>query len=276
MSVPSRSVAGSCALGALRRIARRRPVILGYHGVGRPRLGDDLARLQVTPERFRAQLELMLSAGFRFVTVAELALELGDGPPPPGLAAVSFDDGLRNNRTTALPILQQLGIPATVYVTIDFIGGRNPWLGPDGDAEMLTAEEIVDLARAGWEIGAHTISHPDLSALDYDACRTEIEGSALALERIAGTKVLTLAYPFGRYGAAAINAARDSGLRAAVSTGSGSWAPYELTRAMISAGDPLPVTLLKMTDRYEPLLQVPALRRARAASKRVRQRIATR
>ncbi len=273
MSAPTRSVRRTFALRALQWIARTRPVILGYHGVGHSSLGDDLSRLQIAPERFQGQLELMLSAGFRFTTVAELALELGDGPPPAGLAAVSFDDGLRNTRTTALPILQALGIPATVYVTTDFIGARNPWLGSSADAEILSEAEIAELAGAGWEIGAHTITHPDLSKLDYDSCRTEIEGSVRALERIAGVKVWTLAYPFGRYGTAAVNAARDVGLRAAVTTGSGSWERYELTRAMISAGDPLPVTLLKMTDRYEPLLQAPPLSTARAASRRLRERV---
>jgi peptidoglycan/xylan/chitin deacetylase (PgdA/CDA1 family) len=215
----------------------------------------------------------MLAAGFRFVTVAELAHELRGGPPPAGLAAISFDDGLRNNYTTALGILQLLGVTATVYVAVDFIGGHSPWIGPGGDGEMLVEAELGELVRAGWEIGAHTVSHPDLSILDYGSCRAEIEQGRDVLQRITGVPVETLAYPFGRYGPAAINAARDAGLLAAVTTGSGSWEPYELTRAMISAGDPLLVVLLKMTDLYEPLLAAPPLRIARTASKRLRDRI---
>ncbi|MGH2870527.1 MAG: hypothetical protein ACRDNK_23530, partial [Solirubrobacteraceae bacterium] len=61
-----------------------------------------------------------------------------------------------------------------------------------------------------------------------------------------------------------------AGLLAAVTTGSGRWDRYELTRAMISAGDPLAVLLLKLTDRYEPWLRARPLRLLRAASKRVR------
>ena len=83
------------------------------------------------------------------------------------------------------------------------------------------------------------MTHPDLSALDYDACLEEIEEGRVELERIAGTTVQTFAYPFGRYGPAALAAAKDSKLLAAVTTGSGSWAQYEITRAMIGAIDPL-------------------------------------
>ena len=86
--------------------------------------------LQLPPERFRAQLLELLGAGFRFMTVVELAL-LSDGrEPPPGIAVVSFDDAMRNNVTTALPILRELGIPATLYVPTGWLGGAAPGSGP--------------------------------------------------------------------------------------------------------------------------------------------------
>ena len=263
-------------VGALERIRRRRSVVLGYHGVAEGRLRDDLSLLQVSPSRFRTHLELLLQAGFRFVTMAEFARRADGGTPEPGLAAITFDDGMRNNRTVALPILSEYGIAATVYVTIGFIDGASPWVGPGGDGAMMSEPQLRDLVAAGWELGAHTMTHPDLSTLDYDACRAEIEESRKALERIAGTPVQTFAYPFGRYGSAAIAAARDSGLLAAVTTGSGSWSRFEMTRGMIGAIDPLPIVLLKLTDRYEPLLRSAPARGARTASKRVRELARTR
>jgi peptidoglycan/xylan/chitin deacetylase (PgdA/CDA1 family) len=244
--------------------------VLGYHGVASSRLRDDLSLLQVSPSRFRRHIELLLAAGFSFVTMAELARRAGGGVPEPGLAVVTFDDGMRNNHSTALPILGEYGIPATVYVTIGFIAGVSPWIGPGGDGAMMDEPELRELAAAGWELGAHTMTHADLSTLDYDACLGEIEESRLALERIAGVSVDTFAYPFGRYGPAALAAARDAAVIAAVTTGSGSWEPYEITRAMIGAIDPLAVILLKLTDRYEPLLASAPARLARQSSKRLR------
>jgi peptidoglycan/xylan/chitin deacetylase (PgdA/CDA1 family) len=257
-------------VAAFARVRRRRSVMLGYHGVAESRLRDDMSLLQVSPRRFRAQVELLVAAGFSFVTVAELARRAGGGVPEPGLAAITFDDGMRNNRSVALPILQEYGIPATVYVTIGFLGGVSPWIGSQADGAIMEASELRELAAAGWELGAHTMTHADLSTLDYDACRKEIEDGRDALERIAGVEVTTFAYPFGRYGEAALRATRDAGLLAAVTTGSGSWEPYEMTRAMIGAIDPLPVVLLKLTDRYEPLLGYAPMRAARQASKRAR------
>ncbi len=135
---------------------------------------------------------------------------------------------------------------------------------------MLRAHEVRALAEAGWEVGAHTITHPDLSALDYTACRREIDQSRIELEHIAGVAVETFAYPSGSYGPAAVAAVRDSGLVAAVSTGRGGADRYTLPRAMIGGADPMPLVLLKLADRYEPLLQSAPMRMARHTSKRMR------
>jgi peptidoglycan/xylan/chitin deacetylase (PgdA/CDA1 family) len=261
---------------ALERIRRERSVVLGYHGVASSKLRDDLSLLQVSPSRFRRQLELLLAAGFNFVTLEELALRADGGAPEPGLAAVTFDDGMRNNHSVALPILSEYGIRATVYVTIGFMGTVSPWVGAGGDGVMLSEPELRELAAAGWEIGAHTMTHPDMSMLDYEACLAEIVDSREALERMTGASVRTFAYPFGRYGPAALAAARDAGMIAAVTTGSGSWKPFEMTRAMIGAIDPMPIVLLKLTDRYEPLLRSAPARTARRASKALRQAVRAR
>jgi peptidoglycan/xylan/chitin deacetylase (PgdA/CDA1 family) len=246
-------------------------VILGYHGVADCSRKDDEFMLQLPPARFRAQLELTLSAGYRFVTVAELARRAAGRRPPPGLAAVSFDDAMRNVFTVAWPILAELAIPATVYVPTDWLGGRSPWIGPGGDGAILARDDLRQLAAAGWELGTHTSTHADLSRLDYAHCRTEIDASCAVLEAIAGERVQTLAYPYGRYGPAAIAAARDAGLLAAVATCSRSWAPYELTRAMIGSADPLPVVLLKLTNRSDRMLSRP-LRLARRTAEYARER----
>jgi peptidoglycan/xylan/chitin deacetylase (PgdA/CDA1 family) len=255
------------------RVRRSRSVILGYHGITHSPIRHDLSMLLVRPARFRAQIELLLEAGFTFVTVAELAKLAAAGEPPAGYAAISFDDGMRNNYTTALPILSSYGIPATVYVTIGFIDGASPWIGAKGDIRMLSEDEIRELAAAGWELGAHTLSHPDLSLLDYDSARREVQDSKTALERITGMPVETFAYPFGRYSSTAIAAVKDSGLIAAVSTGRGSWSSYELRRVMIGAADPMPIVALKLADRYEPLLQLPPIDLVRRWSKTARTRM---
>jgi peptidoglycan/xylan/chitin deacetylase (PgdA/CDA1 family) len=249
---------------------RRRSVILGYHGIARSPVRHDLSLLQVRPSRFRTQIALLVEAGFKFVTVAELA-RLGAGrEPPPGYAAVSFDDAMRTALTVALPTLRSYGIRATVYVTIGFIGEASPWIGPRSEHRIMSEHELLELAAAGWELGAHTITHPDLSLLGYEACRREIADSKAALEQISGVRVETFAYPFGRYGPASLQATEDSGFIAAVSTGGGSWDPFRMTRAMIGALDPMPIIMLKLDDRYEPLMRSPPLSQLRQLATQVR------
>jgi peptidoglycan/xylan/chitin deacetylase (PgdA/CDA1 family) len=254
----------------LAQIRRRRPVILGYHGIASCHLRDDPFLLQVPPARFRRQLEMMRDAGFEFVTVAELVRELAAGRRACGLAAVSFDDGMRNNRTTALPILSELGIRATVYVPTGWIGGRSPRISDAADNAILEPQDIRDLADQGWEIGAHTVTHADLSVLGYHEARREIQQCCEDLLALTGTPVQTFAYPFGRYGTTAVAAVRDSGLRGAVTTGARHWDPFELPRAMVGGADPYPLVLLKILDLYEPLLSSPPVRRLRTWSKRIR------
>ncbi len=259
-------------LGLLRRLVARRSVMLGYHGIANAKPSDDLSRLQVPPEQFQRHAELLLAAGFRFVTVETLAALISDGTPPPGLATVSFDDGMQSTFTTAFPIMQRLGLPGTVYVTVGLIGGQNPWVrGPSG--KMLTEEQVRQLSATGWEIGAHTMTHPDLATMELDKCMREMRDSRVALERLVGKQVRTFAYPFGSYNQTAVRAAREVGFVAAVTCGSGKWDRYELTRAMVSAGDPSPVLGLKLTDHYEPILDAPLIRQARVSSRRIRARI---
>jgi peptidoglycan/xylan/chitin deacetylase (PgdA/CDA1 family) len=223
---------------------------------------------------------MMLEAGFRFVTLAALLDRLADkdGPSPSGargLAAVTFDDGLRNNLTIAQPILAALGIPATVFVASDLIGSRSPWLGDGAEAEMLSADDLRALVADGWEMGAHTASHADLSQLSYEASIEEISRGVAVLERETGVHVTTLAYPFGSHSTSAMDAARAAGLRAALTTGGTGWEPYALTRAMISAGDPLWVFALKVADAYEPLISSRPARFLRMQSRAWRARLST-
>ena len=261
----------------MQRLARtlrtRRSVILCYHGVGPTSTRLDPGFLRVPTDVFRAQLDLLRDAGFEFVTVAELAERSAGAEPPPGLAALSFDDGMDDNHAVVLPILTELGLTATVYVATGLIGKPNPWMAPGAGTRMMDEPELRELAAAGFEIGAHSVTHPDLSQLDYESCLREMTESRRTLERVVGAPVRTFAYPFCRYGPAALAAARASGFTAAVTCqGLGSWDRYELKRSLITGKDGLPIFLLKLTDAYQPLFESGPSRLVRAATRRLRER----
>jgi peptidoglycan/xylan/chitin deacetylase (PgdA/CDA1 family) len=249
----------------------RQAVILCYHGVGPSDTRIDPGFLRVRTAVFRMQLELLLEGGFEFVTVAELVQRARGGEPPSGLAALTFDDGMDDNHAVVMPILTELGLPATIYVVTGLIGRRNPWMGERAGARMMTEPELAELAAAGFEIGAHTVSHPDLSQLDFEACRREMTESRDVLEQLLGLPVRTFAYPYCRYGLAALGAARASGFSAAVTChGQGSWDPYELRRSMITGKDGLATFLMKLTELYQPVFDSGPARLARATTRRPR------
>ena len=90
---------------------------------------------------------------------------------------------------------------------------------------MLTAEMVVNLDRAGIEIGAHTISHPILTSLEDDSSRLEIVGGKQELEAIIGKPVRLFAYPNGKVGKdfdqRHTRMAREAGFTAAFTTSVG-------------------------------------------------------
>lgn len=105
-----------------RRLYRRcvsgpvRAVVLRYHSVGEPGAvaGYLDPGLSVPPQRFAEHLGI-LGRRFTFRTMDELeAVLAGDGGPS---AFVTFDDGYRDNREVALPLLERAGARATFYVT---------------------------------------------------------------------------------------------------------------------------------------------------------------
>jgi peptidoglycan/xylan/chitin deacetylase (PgdA/CDA1 family) len=266
--------APSPLLAAARQLRERRSVIIGGHGVADVPAAYDPENLCVAPRRFRAQVELLLAAGFEFLTVAELTSRMNGGPPPPGLAALSFDDGMENNVSVLLPLLREYGLPATVYVATGLIGQPNPWLDRRTGARMMTVDELRELAAAGIEIGAHTVTHPDLSLLDAEACRREVRDSRDTLRDVTGGPVSTFAYPFCGFGPTAQAAVREAGFSAAVTgEGLGSWERFTIDRAMITGVDGLLPFMAKLAGQYQPLYASRAGAAARAATRGARRRV---
>jgi peptidoglycan/xylan/chitin deacetylase (PgdA/CDA1 family) len=87
---------------------------------------------------------------------------------------------------------------------------------------MMTPEEVRQLADAGMEIGAHTVTHPILAQSAPDVAEVEISRSKIQLEAITGRPVELFAYPNGRPGVdylpLHVDIVRRVGFKAAVTT----------------------------------------------------------
>jgi peptidoglycan/xylan/chitin deacetylase (PgdA/CDA1 family) len=206
-----------------------RPVILVYHGVDEVAEADDPSRLVVSPHHLRSHVRLLQGLGYRFLT-AEQTLDRWAGARPDARTAVlTFDDGFLGWRTRALPLLAELGVPATFYVCPGWWGGRHPDVtGPAG--RLLGEEDARALVEAGMELGSHTMTHPDLRALDDPRLEEEVVRSKREVEAVSGRPCRTFAYPFGLFGEREERAVEAAGYELALGWLPGPWRTYGAPR----------------------------------------------
>jgi len=213
--------------------------ILFYH-----RVSDDHDALAVAPRRFGEQMELIAAAGFDVIDLCEAADLLLAGHSVERTIALNFDDGYRDVAENALPVLERLGFPATVFVATGVTDGTASFAWYRRQPPLLTWEDVVALDRGGTlRFGAHTITHPNLLALQDESARHEIAGSKLALEAKLGREVEAFCYPAGLFSDRDRSFVADAGFRLAVSCEPGvnrPWTdPLALHRRQIDARDSL-------------------------------------
>lgn len=188
--------------------------ILMYHYISEVPAGADALRrdLTVTPARFAEHLDYLTGEGFTTVTLTHLASALrGETTLPPKPAVLTFDDGYDDAFANAYPALTQRGMTGVFFVVSGFME----------QAGYLSWAQAAEMKQAGMEIGSHSATHPNLTELGYDALMAEVEGAATAIEQALGERPASFCYPLGRYNADVINAVRQTGHLAAVTTADG-------------------------------------------------------
>jgi peptidoglycan/xylan/chitin deacetylase (PgdA/CDA1 family) len=170
-------------------------IVLAYHDIVDDR--HDSTNYCVSPSRFRQQLRCAIAWGVRFVDLAELASAVVSGRDTDGLGSIVFDDSLVGVHHRALPILAELGLPATIFAVSESLGSTPPWW--PGSARLMTPKEVEEAASAGFRIGSHTCTHPSLPSLACDGIRRQLTDSKNQLEDIVDDAIDLVAYPYGHY-----------------------------------------------------------------------------
>lgn len=193
-------------------------VVLVYHGIGDPREADDPNRLLTSPRDFERQLEFLCRRGYAFATAEQLLQQAPDGPT----VVLTFDDGWKNWETHAVRLLERFGVPATFYVCPGLWGRAHPDVrGPHG--ALMDEEGARRLYARGFELGAHSLTHPDLRLLDDDGLEQEVRGSKLAVEALTGRPCRTFAYPFGLHDERVVAAVARAGYDLGFGWRDGAW-----------------------------------------------------
>jgi len=133
------------------------------------------------------------------------------------LISLTFDDGLRCQFEQALPILHQLGFPATFFLVANtepilIDGYRHPkWSKTDWSKKDV--QFFKGMIQRGHEIGAHSVNHRH-PFLDRDP-KLEAEGSKQWIEERLGIEVPSYCYPFCHFTTPIKNAVISAGYKQA-------------------------------------------------------------
>jgi len=214
------------------RVVPAEPVpILMYHVIAAPLPGAPFPGLYVTRADFDAQMSWLSRHGYHAVTLLQVYDDWrGISGLPPRPVVLSFDDGYHSDYTAVLPELRALHWPGVLNLEVR---NTKPVWG-------LRPGEVRALIAAGWEVDAHTVTHPDLTKVDPKRLWFEVDGSRALLRREFGVPVDFFCYPSGRYDAAVVEDVRRAGYLAATTTNYGVASPaqglFTLDRIRVQGG----------------------------------------
>lgn len=196
-----------------RKILKRNiAVALTYHRIND---NNETPDIMVSTKNFERQMAY-LKKYFDIVPIDEIVnICINNKRLRRDTAAVTFDDGYKDNFTDAYPILKKYNVPALIFVAITYINESN----------KLSSDEIKAVQKGHITFGAHTITHKALAALDRESAFLEVSGSKSYLEQILQEEVKYFAYPYGKRGRdftdETMQIVKDAGYKAAFATDNG-------------------------------------------------------
>jgi peptidoglycan/xylan/chitin deacetylase (PgdA/CDA1 family) len=126
---------------------------------------------------------------------------------PRVFVTTSWDDEDRSGLRVA-DVLNRYGLRGTFYVPT----------GKLGHDPFFTAADLRTLSVAGFEIGAHTVSHAILTEIGREELMREVGDCKAELQQILGAEVTMFCYPKGRFNAKVVSAVEQAGYRGARGT----------------------------------------------------------
>ena len=177
-------------------------IFLMYHELALP--GRELcqkaagyARYVLPLDEFRSQVSFIRGQGFRVFNV-------GDGlssTTTDRSLVLTFDDGCETDYLAAGPLLKEAGFGATFYAVAGFIGHQG----------YMSASQLRELWRMGFEIGCHSMTHPYLTDLNDDDLQMEVVGAKSKLEDLLGQPIHHFSCPGGRWNRRVVASVRAAG-----------------------------------------------------------------
>jgi peptidoglycan/xylan/chitin deacetylase (PgdA/CDA1 family) len=185
-----------------------------FHKITKYPASSSAPQLYVSPARFRKLLADFQRKGLQSISISEAVraeTRISDR------FVISFDDGYEGTLVYAAQALKQHRFTAIQFLVADRLGQRNEWdLGLDTTMErIMDRSQVQDWLSLGFEIGAHTLTHPRLPNLPIPEAKNEVADSKKKLEDLFGVTVKHFAYPYGEYNNAILDLVREAGFETA-------------------------------------------------------------
>ncbi|MBI4454526.1 MAG: polysaccharide deacetylase family protein [Acidobacteria bacterium] len=184
--------------------------ILTYH-----RLDESGSVLSTPVATFRRQMEDLSTWGYRTLRLEDLVTYWKEPPDRQPRAIITFDDAYVSVKEQAIPVLETLRFTATIFVPTGACSGTACWNGTR--EQVMSWEDLNELARSGFELGSHGVDHLDLTGLDSEGMEFQLRQSQVEIEKQLSRPCPVLAYPYGRVNPAVREAAGQR-YRVAVTT----------------------------------------------------------
>ncbi|MBA4313284.1 MAG: polysaccharide deacetylase [Chlorobiaceae bacterium] len=209
-------------------------------------------------ESFRSQIKFLERWGFTPITFEDYQLYLeGELNLPKKPIILTFDDGYEDIYKYVYPIMKEYGMKGVLFITADRKVKTSVWDAHFGIPQLplLNNQQIIELHAAGFEIGSHSISHPQLPHIPREKAWEEISRSRMILEILLNNPVKTFAYPYGLTNDTIKHMTIDAGYNFGCGTYTGppifGQDHSEIRRMLISGSMPIKYFALRMLTPYQ-------------------------
>lgn len=186
-----------------------------YHSID-----ETASSLSLHPDQFQKQIDYLHQHKIRLCSIEEAIFRSGAQTEKQNSVLITFDDAYES----IAPYLQQIsekGGTAAIFVATDVVGKTNLWDLAKTDIpqlDIMPIDQLCKLSKSGFDIGAHTCSHPNLPQSSSEQTRRELAGSKSKLEKHLQKSITSLAYPFGAHNKAVRQSASEMGFQIAFTT----------------------------------------------------------
>ncbi len=123
----------------------------------------------------------------------------------------SYDDGISQD-IRLVEILNKYGMKCTFNLNSGIMNENGSFQLGELPITRMAPDGLSELYK-GHEIAVHTLTHPSLTELSDDEVRREIGEDKVNLEKIFGTEICGMAYPYGTFSERVIKIAREYGIK---------------------------------------------------------------